>query len=114
PGRNHWPPDVGQPQPFRHQTGQLSDQVLASTRNRRAPRRGARGNAPSAAAATSPPAPRVSCAYIILFGSGLAGLGAASVTRREFARVLRLPFASLPHSKPSFPAMGLLPGERCG
>src|SRR6202048_1995791 len=31
PGRNHWPPDVGQPQPFRHQTGQLSDQVLAST-----------------------------------------------------------------------------------
>src|SRR5207237_7750621 len=44
-------------------------------RSRRAPRRGARGNAPSAAAATSPPAPRVSCAYIILFGSGLAGLG---------------------------------------
>src|SRR4029077_4382847 len=31
PGRNPWPHDVGQPQPFRHQTGQLSDQVLAST-----------------------------------------------------------------------------------
>src|SRR5712671_3433041 len=31
PGRNHWPPDVGQTQPFRHQTGQLSDQVSAST-----------------------------------------------------------------------------------
>src|SRR6478672_4050945 len=24
PGRNQWPPDVGQTQPFRHQTGQLS------------------------------------------------------------------------------------------
>jgi hypothetical protein len=23
PGRNHWPPDVGQTQPFRHQTGRL-------------------------------------------------------------------------------------------
>src|ERR1700745_645454 len=32
PGRNHWPHDVGQTQPFRHQTGQLSDQVSASTR----------------------------------------------------------------------------------
>src|SRR6266566_4399552 len=31
PGRNHWPPDVGQTQPFRHQTGRLSDQVSAST-----------------------------------------------------------------------------------
>src|SRR5437588_11813294 len=31
PGRNRWPPDVGQTQPFRHQTGQLSDQVSAST-----------------------------------------------------------------------------------
>src|SRR5580692_11768391 len=31
PGRNHWPHDVGQTQPFRHQTGQLSDQVSAST-----------------------------------------------------------------------------------
>ena len=31
PGRNHWPPDVGQTQPFRHQTRQLSDQVSAST-----------------------------------------------------------------------------------
>ena len=28
-------------------------------------------------AANSPPSPRVSCAYIILFGSGLAGLGTA-------------------------------------
>jgi len=34
-----------------------------------------RGNAPSAAASTSPPAPRVSCVYFSLFGSGLAGLG---------------------------------------
>src|SRR3954447_3763776 len=33
PGRNHWPHDVGQTQPFRHQTGQLSDQVSASTDN---------------------------------------------------------------------------------
>jgi hypothetical protein len=33
PGRNHWPHDVGQTQPFRHQTGQLSDQVSASTHN---------------------------------------------------------------------------------
>src|SRR6201996_1615243 len=31
PGRNHWPHDIGQTQPFRHQTGQLSDQVSAST-----------------------------------------------------------------------------------
>src|SRR6202048_1205124 len=32
PGRNRWPPpDVGQMQPFRHPTGQLSDQVAAST-----------------------------------------------------------------------------------
>ena len=31
PGRNHWPPDVGQTQQFRHQTGQLSDQVSATT-----------------------------------------------------------------------------------
>src|SRR6476660_4925435 len=31
PGRNQWPPDVGQTQPFRHQTGQLSDQVSATT-----------------------------------------------------------------------------------
>jgi hypothetical protein len=35
PGRNHWPHDVGQTQPFRHQTGQLSDQVSASTPNPR-------------------------------------------------------------------------------
>ncbi|MGC1891702.1 MAG: glutathione S-transferase family protein [Stellaceae bacterium] len=41
-------------------------------------------------------------------------LGVGSLTKREFARVLRLPFASLPRSKRSFPAMGLLPGERCG
>src|SRR5215813_1476467 len=34
-----------------------------------------RGNARSAAASTSPPAPRVSCVYFSLFGSGLAGLG---------------------------------------
>src|SRR5947209_16121104 len=34
PGRNRWPPDVGQTQPFRHQTGQLSDQVSASTQDR--------------------------------------------------------------------------------
>src|ERR1700740_3713414 len=34
PGRNHWPHDVGQTQPFRHQTGQLSDQESASTENR--------------------------------------------------------------------------------
>ena len=33
------------------------------------------GNALSEAASSSPPAPRLSCAYIILFGSGLAGLG---------------------------------------
>src|SRR6478736_2303939 len=33
PGRNQWPPDVGQTQPFRHQTGQLSDQVSATTSN---------------------------------------------------------------------------------
>src|SRR6476619_3603137 len=33
PGRNQWPPDVGQTQPFRHQTGQLSDQVSATTRS---------------------------------------------------------------------------------
>src|SRR6476661_7746617 len=33
PGRNQWPPDVGQTQPFRHQTGQLSDQVSATTKN---------------------------------------------------------------------------------
>ena len=39
------------------------------------PRRGARGNAPSAAVSTSPPAPRVSCVYFSLFGSGFAGLG---------------------------------------
>jgi Mandelate racemase / muconate lactonizing enzyme, N-terminal domain len=32
-------------------------------------------NARSAAASTSPPAPRVSCPYLILFGSGFAGLG---------------------------------------
>src|SRR6476620_4106683 len=31
PGRNQWPPDVGQTQPFLHQTGQLSDQVSATT-----------------------------------------------------------------------------------
>ena len=30
-----------------------------------------RGNAPSAAASTSPPAPRVSCVYFSLFGSRL-------------------------------------------
>src|SRR5215469_11623789 len=41
----------------------------------RAPRRGARGSARSAASSTVPPAPRVRCVYIILFGSGLAGLG---------------------------------------
>src|SRR5258705_6858657 len=35
PGRNQWPPDVGQTQPFRHQTGQLSDQVSATTPNYR-------------------------------------------------------------------------------
>jgi hypothetical protein len=33
------------------------------------------GNAPSAAASTSPPASRVSCGYFSLFGSGFAGLG---------------------------------------
>src|SRR5205807_5287685 len=37
PGRNRWPPDVGQTQPFRHQTGQLSDQVSASTANANEP-----------------------------------------------------------------------------
>src|SRR5580693_7143193 len=37
PGRNHWPHDVGQTQPFRHQTGQLSDQVSASTAEHREP-----------------------------------------------------------------------------
>src|ERR1700738_3009117 len=44
-------------------------------RSRRVPRRGARGNALSEAASSSPPAPRVSCVYLILFGSGFAGLG---------------------------------------
>ena len=31
PGRNHWPPDIGQTQPFRHQTSRLSDQVSVNT-----------------------------------------------------------------------------------
>src|SRR5437764_3354929 len=42
PGRNRWPPDVGQTQPFRHQTGQLSDQVSASTVQDLVPARRAR------------------------------------------------------------------------
>ena len=45
----------------------------------RRPGRDARGNAPSAAASTSPPAPRVSCVYFSLFGSGFAGLGQAKM-----------------------------------
>ena len=36
---------------------------------------GARGNALSEAASSSPPAPRASCVYLILFGSSFAGLG---------------------------------------
>src|SRR5271169_3980987 len=37
--------------------------------------RGAPGSAPSAAASSSPPARRVSCVYLTLFGSGFVGLG---------------------------------------
>src|SRR5215472_1523735 len=43
--------------------------------SRRALRRGARSNAPSAAASTVPPTRHVRCVYLTLFGSGLAGLG---------------------------------------
>src|SRR5215472_10887726 len=46
--------------------------------SRRALRRGARSNAPSAAVSTVPPTRHVRCVYIILFGSGLAGLGSSS------------------------------------
>ena len=41
----------------------------------RARRKGARDSGPSAAASTSPPAPGVSGEHLILYGSGLAGLG---------------------------------------
>src|SRR5215472_18369454 len=43
--------------------------------SRRALRRGARSNAPSAAVSTVPPTRHVRCVYLTLFGSGLAGLG---------------------------------------
>src|SRR3984893_3099724 len=64
PGRNHWPPDVGQPQPFRHQTGQLSDQVLASTLH------------PWAAGHTDP--------HSALGTTSLAGVLAAKATMERF------------------------------
>src|SRR5215472_1828197 len=58
--------------------------------SRRALRRGARSNAPSAAVSTVPPTRHVRCVYLTLFGSGLAGLGfkpphklAISMTARE-------------------------------
>src|SRR6516165_5223259 len=53
----------------------LSDQVPANTHNTRARRKGARDSGPSAAASTSPPAPGVSGEHLILYGSGLPGLG---------------------------------------
>src|SRR6516164_3790876 len=52
-----------------------SDQVPANTHNTRARRKGARDSGPSAAASTSPPAPGVSGEHLILYGSGLPGLG---------------------------------------
>src|SRR6516165_8274089 len=57
----------------------LSDQVPANTHNTRARRKGARDSGPSAAASTSPPAPGVSGEHLILYGSGLAGLGGPRV-----------------------------------
>src|SRR6516162_2716303 len=53
----------------------LSDQVPANTHNTRARRKGARDSGPSAAASTAPPAPGVSGEHLILYGSGLPGLG---------------------------------------
>src|SRR6516162_8392768 len=75
----------------------LSDQVPANTHNTRARRKGARDSGPSAAASTSPPAPGVSGEHLILYGSGLAGLGSpapgplpdalAADTRGHFAEI---------------------------
>src|SRR5215472_16447060 len=56
--------------------------------SRRALRRGARGNAPSAAVSTVPPTRHVRCVYLTLFGSGLAGLGGRD-RRRTTAHPLR-------------------------
>src|SRR5258708_34376657 len=58
PERNHWPPDVGQTQPFRHQTGRLSDQVSASTVEVASAGTGP-GTAPTAASTTAPRASTV-------------------------------------------------------
>src|SRR6516162_10881123 len=64
----------------------LSDQVPANTHNTRARRKGARDSGPSAAASISPPAPGVSGEHLILYGSGLPGLGLISVFNRSSAR----------------------------
>ena len=72
------------------------------------------GGCESADHPKSPARPRTSFVFARLFGSGFAGLGVGRLTRIEFARVLRFLGKSWRRSNPSFPAMGLLPGERCG